>query len=332
MSAVAHGAPFAEEIAGFLGYKRSLGFKYVREEGLLRSFSKFCAGKGWEGPDLTKEIVDAWCEKRPHERERGGGGHCARVSLIRQFGVYLDSTGRKAHLPVNVAHEMSRHSRYVAYVFSRDEVGRILAAADRIFPNRGSTMHLVMPALLRLMYSSGTRIGETLSIRMRDVGLDSGVIRLTDTKNDKVRLLALSDSMADVLRAYCGILHPDPAPDDYLFRNAYGGRYDNKTVYNRFRAVLMDAGVPHGGRGAGPRIHDMRHTFACHALMRAARDGGDVRALLPVLSEYLGHGSVRATGRYLRMTAEVYPDVASLVEQACSHVVPEVRGDAQGAY
>ena len=55
-------------------------------------------------------------------------------------------------------------------------------------------------------------------------------------------------------------------------------------------------------------------------------------AVLPVLSEYLGHESARETGVYLRMTAEVYPDVMKLVERTCSRVIPEVIGDEQGAY
>ena len=325
-------APFSAEIESFLEFKRNLGFKYVKEEGLLRAFSRFCDEKGFDGPDLTEEIVGAWCEKWPHECDQGGSGRTGRVTLIRQFGFYLSSIGRSVYFPMNVAHAMSRHSRYVAYVFTHDEMERILAASDRVYPHRNSTMHLVLPTLLRLLYSSGTRIDETLSIQMRDVDLDEGAIRLVSTKNGKVRLVALSDAMADVLREYCRILHPDPGPDDYLFCNGFGERYKNQTIYNRFRTALMEAGVPHGGRGAGPRIHDIRHTFACHVLMRASENGEDVQAVLPVLSEYLGHESVHATGRYLRMTAEVYPNVMALVERACANIIPEVIGDAQGSY
>ena len=324
--------PFEDEIAGFLKFKRDMGFKYLKEEGLLRLFSRFCSERGWDGPDLTQEIVEAWCAKWPHEPERGGGGHTSRVTLIRQFGLYLSALGRDVYFPMNVAHNMSRHSRFVAYVFTRDEIGRIIDASDRICPHRCSTMHLVLPTLLRLLYSSGTRIGETLSIKMRDVDLENGSIRMENAKNGKVRLVALSDTMAGALREFCSILHPDPKPEDYLFCNVAGGRYNNQTIYNRFRSVLMDAGIPHGGRGAGPRVHDIRHAFSCHVLMRASEAGEDVMAALPVLSEYLGHESVRETGVYLRMTAEVYPDVTKLVERACSRVIPEVIGDEQGSY
>jgi site-specific recombinase XerD len=322
-------APFKDEIIGFLRFKRNMGFKYVREEGMLWQFSLFCKTNGWEGPALTKEIVSTWCGKRSFETERGGGGHCARVTLIRQFGFYLQSVGHKAYLPMNAAHNMSRHSRYVAYVFTQEEVKLILDAADSICPHAASTMHLVMPTLLRLLYSSGTRITETLSIQMKDVYLDSGVIRLKTTKDDKERLIALSPSMAEVLKTFCAILHDNPLPEDYLFCNYYGERYNNQTVYNRFRKMLIEAGIPHGGRGAGPRVHDIRHSFSCHTLMKAVSVGIDLEAMLPVLAEYLGHASVSATSQYLQMTSEVYPDIMELVERACSHIIPEVIGDAQ---
>lgn len=324
--------PFGAEIDGFLVFKRNLGFKYVKEEGLFKQFSQFCKDRGWTGPDLSKEIVDAWCIKRPFESDRGSGGHAGRVTLIRQFGFYLQSIGHKAHLPVNVVHNMSRHSKYVAYVFTHDEMKRMTDAADNICPHSSSTMHLVMPTLLRLLYSSGTRISETLSIQMKDVDLDAGIIKMVNTKNDKERLIVLSTSMAGVLDVFRSILHPQPHPEDYLFCNYYGERYNHQTIYTRFRKILIEAGIPHGGRRSGPRIHDVRHTFSCHALMRAAKEGIDLTAMLPVLAEYLGHASILATSQYLQMTAEVYPDIVELVERACAQVIPEVKGDAQGTY
>jgi integrase len=84
------------------------------------------------------------------------------------------------------------------------------------------------------------------------------------------------------------------------------------------------AGIRHAGRGFGPRIHDVRHTFCCHTLQNAVEGGRELTNMLPYLSEYLGHGSLTATSQYLRMTAEVYPSVLSAIEKICSIVIPEV--------
>lgn len=321
--------PFGREIESFLSFKRGMGFKYEEAERSLARFQDLCESRGWGGPSLEREFVDEWCAKWPHESPRR---HEGRVSTIRQFALYLNSVGVDAYVPAEAATATGRRARYSAHVFTLDEVDAIMDACDRLCPHRRSTMHLVLPTLVRLLYSAGTRVGEALSIRMGDVDLDAGSIRLLHAKNGKVRLVALSESMTQVLRTYCGILHPNPSEDDFLFRRRDGGGYSSATVYARFREVLADAGIPHGGRGAGPRLHDLRHTFACHTLMRASRSGLDVRALLPVLSIYLGHESVRETELYLKMTAEVFPDVVALVEDACAHVIPEVSGDGQGAY
>ena len=321
--------PFGAEIERFLAFKRGMGFKYVAGEETLRKFQRFCEAKGFAGPDLTEEVVCSWCEKLPCESR---SHHAGRVAVIRQFAFYMSSVGRDAHVPMNVATGSNRRARYSAYVFTRDEIAAVMDACDRICPHKHSTMHLVFPTIIRFLYSTGARVEEALSVQMADVDLESGAIRLTNAKNGKVRLVALSETMNGVLVAYCGILHPDPSPEDYLFRKHDGGRYRRNAIYDRFREALAVAGIPHGGRGSGPRVHDLRHTFACHSLMRVHEGGGDVRAMLPVLSVYLGHESVKETERYLKMTAEVFPSVTELVERACSHVIPEVDGDAQGSY
>ena len=320
------GRPYGRQIVEFLRYKRALGFKYAKEETCLWQFSRMCARNGWDGPDLPKEAVERWCEPKPGEDGRGNS-HASRVSVIRQFAMWVLSMGHDAWVPASVERSLSRRSPFVARVFTREEVARLMDAAGGICPNPMSTMHLVMPTLLRLLYSSGTRIGETLAVDMDDVDLEAGVVRLTHTKGGKERFIPLSDSMSDVLGTFCSILHPEPGSEEPLFCNAWGERYDKRTIYTRFRELLRRAGIQHGGRGVGPRIHDLRHTMACHTLQNAARAGVDLRAELPVLSAYLGHASVAATCRYLQMTAEVYPDIATLVEQACAGIIPEVSAD-----
>lgn len=55
--------------------------------------------------------------------------------------------------------------------------------------------------------------------------------------------------------------------------------------------------------------------------------GNDLTAMLPMLSTYMGHKSVSATSRYLRLTAEVYPELLSTIEEKCAFVIPEVQNE-----
>ena len=93
-------------------------------------------------------------------------------------------------------------------------------------------------------------------------------------------------------------------------------------VYHNFRRFLWQAGISHGGPGHGPRVHDLRTTFAVNNLRSWFAQGRDVGALLPVLQAYLGHASIADTAYYLHLTAESYPDITARVQQAIGDVVP----------
>ena len=315
--------PFSELIQEFIEFKRSMGFKYIKEEQYLQHFSEFSLQFSLKEPILTKEISDAWCIKRPHENQRNNTEQ--RISCLRQFALYLVSIGYNAYIPVYVTNKKSRKSKYVAYVYTLDEIDKIIKFSDQIYPNRRSTMHLVMPVLVRLLYSTGLRIMEALKLQMKHVDLINGILFIENAKYNKDRLIPLSTSMFNVLKQYCDVMHPRYFPNDYLFVGITGQPYSHHNIYLRFREPLQQAGIPHAGRGNGPRIHDVRHTFTCHTLQAAVKRNVDLYAALPILSTYLGHESIQVTSQYLRMTAEVYPDIMDAVNTMCSYVIPEVE-------
>ncbi|MFG6324569.1 MAG: tyrosine-type recombinase/integrase, partial [Lachnospiraceae bacterium] len=107
-----------------------------------------------------------------------------------------------------------------------------------------------------------------------------------------------------------------PAPDKTMI--------SPMTVYQRYRRYLEAAGISHGGKGQGPRLHDIRHTFAVHVLQKWIKEEAELTAMLPILSTYMGHKTVRSTAGYLRLTTEVYPDLLKKVERSCAYVIPEV--------
>lgn len=313
--------PFHHLIDEFVNFKRSTGYKYEKEHTILNHFDEYCFERSVTKPLLTKEIADAWCEKRLYEEPRAND---QRVTALRQFAFYLTSMAYEAYIPIHLENRRSHKSKYTAYIFTHEEIERIFESSDKIYPNRRSTMHLVMPVLVRLLYSTGLRIMEALHLRLRDFDLTEGILRIEHAKFDKDRLVPVSASMLEILRQYCNVMHPTYLPDEYLFVGITRQPLGHHDIYLRFREVLLQAGIPHAGRGNGPRIHDLRHTFACHTLQRADEQNVDLYAMLPVLSTYLGHESIAATSLYLRMTAEVYPRITDAVNAACSHVIPEV--------
>ena len=89
---------------------------------------------------------------------------------------------------------------------------------------------------------------------------------------------------------------------------------------------MWRAGISHGGRGYGPRIHDFRHTFTVHCLKKWFNEGKDLMVFLPVLRVYLGHDSFNETAYYLRLTADVFPKIMLKLEAKYSNLIPELEG------
>lgn len=323
MKDIGYNSIFSELIQEFIDYKRSAGYKYESEITCLKEFDELCCSLNIMSPVITKELSDIWCTKKPHESERGS--YQKRVSCIRQFALYLISSGYEAYIPVNLEYIRHRKSKYSAYIFSHEEMDRIFKASNQVYPNRQSTMHLVMPVLIRLLYCTGLRVMEALKLQLKNVNLSEGTLLIESAKFNKDRLIPLSESMREILIQYCSVMHPYYLPEDYLFVGITREPCSHHNIYLRFREILVSAGINHAGRGYGPRIHDIRHTHCCHVLENASHNKTDLTNMLPALSVYMGHESVIATSQYLKMTAEIYPDILHAVESLCSQVIPEVR-------
>jgi integrase len=90
--------------------------------------------------------------------------------------------------------------------------------------------------------------------------------------------------------------------------------------------VIWAAGISHGGRSNGPRVHDFRHTFSVYSLKAMTDKGMDIYCALPLLSTYLGHASLSATGQYVRLTQDMFPEIIEKVNAIAAFVIPgEVR-------
>ena len=96
---------------------------------------------------------------------------------------------------------------------------------------------------------------------------------------------------------------------------------DCSTTYNHFRDYLLMADIPHTGNG--PRIHDFRHGLAVACLKKWSLAGEDLTNLLPYLAAYMGHSDFRATQYYLRLTAELYPEIVRMTETVFHDAIPE---------
>ncbi|MGG4551340.1 tyrosine-type recombinase/integrase [Paenibacillus humicus] len=316
-------SPFQEHIQAMIRQKQSLGYKYDSSAKVLFKFDQFCVAHGCTEPHLSKELVQAWIQKQPNEAQATQQN---RIVAVRQLAMFMSRLGVQAYVvPKNI---MPKGPRYIPYIFSSEELAVLFKQTDACHyrpevPNR----QWIMPLLFRMLYGCGLRISEALQLKMRDVDLDSGVLTILDGKFNKDRLVPISHELLQRCRAYVKQVHMFSGTEAYFFPAPNGEAVTHNNVYKNFRKFLWKARISHGGWGKGPRIHDFRHTFAVHCLRRWVLEGKDLTAYLPILKTYLGHHSFSDTSQYLRLTAELYPDITAKVEHVFGHVIPAMGGE-----
>jgi integrase len=310
---------FASQLGMFLDEKRACGFKYVDGKRMMHRLDEICLLHDCAG-GLTKEIVSAFIGPRPNWSQ---GTYAVHVTLISQIARFLSLHGIAAYMP-DTRPKLGIDRSFSPYIFTSDEIGKIFHEADSLYSHRSYIRSAdFYPVIFRLLYSSGLRISEALFLTMRDVDLKQGTVFIKNAKNHKDRLLPLNPQMVPYLERYADKYHKTFKDDDYFFSPPHGGHYSKGTVYHRFRDIIFKCGISHGGRErGGPRLHCIRHTFCVHSLRQFLENGIDHRAALPILSVYMGHSSIAATARYLRLTAEAYPEISKKMEEEFGHLIP----------
>lgn len=315
--------PFVGEFKGlleaFVAQKRALGYQYEAPRDNLRRFSKFTLNYRIKNKALSRQLVIDWTAKRKLESVKTWAH---RSCNLRQFAVYLQRLGYETFIPPKCHRAMG--SDYIPYIFTHEEIGRLLQVADSIRPHPLSIKHISYPVLFRLLYCCGLRISEALHLTISDVDLHKEALLIRESKFGKDRLIPMSAPLAAMVVRYHASFNRNRASVDYFFRNKNGTGLSHDRVYDIYRQLLWKAGIAHGGKGKGPRIHDLRHTFCVHTLAKQVKDGVDLYVALPILSAYVGHQSITATQRYVRLTAEAYPELIERVSSTCAYVFPEV--------
>ncbi|MCL1914811.1 MAG: tyrosine-type recombinase/integrase [Eubacteriaceae bacterium] len=216
-------------------------------------------------------------------------------------------------------------------IFNMDEIKSIFDIADNLYSGRSHIRSYdFYPVILRLLYSSGMRISEALRLAINDVDLGNGAVFVKNGKNRKDRLLPLNPQMVPCLSFYAGKYHALPLGGDYFFSPPHGGCYSKGAACHRFRDILFKCGISHGGREkGGPRLHGLRHTFCVHSLRQFLANGVGHRAALPVPQVYMGHSSIAATAKYLRLAADACPEIPDKIGQESGGLMPvrEAPGD-----
>jgi integrase/recombinase XerD len=325
MANLIYTSPLKNHLQNYIDLKRAIGCKFDIEENHLKHFDSFVLEKYPEVTGLTKEIVLEWCRKRTYETQ---ATQYRRASIIRRFGIYLDSLGVKAYILPKKYY--STPKQYTPYIYTVAELEKFFAAIDKDQSRcsyAGPYRRQIMPVIFRMIYMCGLRSSEARLLKVADVDLEHGILTINQSKKDNSRLVPMSDSLTERCRIFSKEVLLLSGEEDYYFPALEGKPMKKGILYHNFRRFLWKAGISHRGSGHGPRIHDFRHTYAVHCLKKWAEEEKDLTAYLPILKTYMGHYSFKETAYYLRMTADVFPHIMLKLETHYLEIIPQLEGD-----
>ena len=318
---------FADHIRNHVSVKQAIGYKYEAEAKHLLRFSRFTEEKYPNASILTKEIVLDWCSKKSYESR---ANQCSRASILRQLAMYMDGIGIRAYVLSKGYYPAEQ--QYVPHIYTNDELQRFFHQTDQCrYVRECPYRHIIMPVFFRLVYACGLRSSEARLLKVEDVDTYAGILSIHHSKKDNSRLVVLSDVLADRCRNYSENVRRSK-DSDWFFPGLNGKPITVGNIYHNFRRFLWRAGISHGGRGKGPRVHDFRHTYACHCLRKWVMAGRDIAAYLPVLKTYMGHDTFEETAYYLRLTADIFPDISIKLEGCYPDIIPRLEGDRDETY
>lgn len=314
----------ASYIHQLLDTRESIGFGNNNIMWALKEFDDIAFVIGMETPCIDSSFVKKWRTSRLMDSDET---IYRKLSQLAQLAKLMHRCGCECYIP-----RLPKKPKldFIPYIFSKEQISLIFKECDkaRIYDKCMNRALIAMPTLIRLLYGTGMRISEALTLSNKDVDISNGVIRLHNTKNRKERLIVVSDSLNTALSQYVEYRDRIPvqrvsAQNQKFFVKANGLGFSRDTAYYFFRKILDQCGIPHIGDGRGPRIHDLRHTFAVHAMLQMSEQGMDIYSVLPILATYLGHKSISSTELYLRLTLDMNNDINARCSEINTFVYPK---------
>ncbi len=214
------------------------------------------------------------------------------------------------------------------YIYSSKDIERLLSAAETLRASKNPFQADTFRALFLILYGTGMRISEALSLKFKDVNLSENMITVKETKFFKSRLVPIGPRLTNELSMYTVKRRRLPClngEESAFFAGPKGDALKYDLAGRIFRLLRNRSGVIREAEARyQPRIHDFRHTFAVHRLIAWYREGADVQQRLNLLATYLGHTDLNSTQHYLSMIPELQQEANRRFEQ---YALSEVKHD-----
>jgi integrase len=293
-----------DHLTEYLAARRALGTQLREPADELRGFLSFLRRR--RSKFITTALALEWSKQSKHAQR---ATWARKLSMVRQFARWLNVLDPRHQVPpprlLNV-----RHRRNKPYIYQDAEIVRLMETAAAMHSSR-RLKPVTLRTLIGLLASTGLRPGEAAALTDRDVNLRAGVLVIRESKGGKSRQVPIHESTVRALENYARVrdrLVPQRSSAAFLV-------FDNGTslAMGTIRRWFCEVSTACGLRrrlddrryGRGPRLQDLRHTFATSRLVEWYRAGLNVSLQMPKLAAYLGHSSVGCTYWYIEAVPEL---------------------------
>jgi integrase len=287
----------------YLVARRSVGFDLRVDERQLRAFARFADHEGHRGP-ITMALAVRWAQSA---RQRRRLTWARRLQTLRPFTKYHAQFDSDTEVvPANLFGPVYR--RLVPHIYTEAEIVALLEAAAQLRPVTGLRLRpRTYVTLFGLLASTGLRISEALALSPTDVDLPGAVLTVRQTKFRKSRLVPLHATTVTALTQYVEARRQGVSDRDietFLITDR-GTPLIERVAEHTFAILRARLGWIGRGDYPFPRIHDLRHSYVCCALVRAYQQQQRVDHVIDILSTYVGHSSVSNTYWYVTAIPEL---------------------------
>jgi integrase len=303
----------SQRLDEYLALRRSMGFDLSFDERVLRKFTTYGDENGFDR--ISTPLFLDW--KANYGSADNNTWSC-RLGMVRRFAFWLAEHDDRTETPSSQL-VTGRYRRRVPYIYTPRQIADIVAEAGRL-PSPYGLRAALWQTLFGLIAVTGMRVSEASSLDRQDVDLKRGLLTLRNTKNCKDRQLPINGGTVERLAHYAGLrdrLVPRQSSRFFIKEDGEpagdcGARYNFAQVG---RNIGLRSPQAFNRHGHGPRIHDLRHSFAVHTILDWFRDGRDIEAEMYKLSTYLGHSEPKHTFWYIEAVPELMQLAAARAEQ-----------------
>ncbi len=287
-------------LEGYLALRKALGYKLRTHRSSLKNFLQFVAEK--KATTITTQLALAWAMKPGGATPKWWA---YRLRMVHHFALYVRVRDLSTEVPPLTLLPYS-HQRPKPYIYSEEEISRLIVAAKAL-PCRKGLRGLTYFTLFSLIWVTGLRISEALALDREDVNHTNQLLTIRNGKFGKSRLIPVHLSTSNALTHYarCRDQIFSYAQSPSFFLSTIGKRPTTAIAQLTFRQLCFKVGIRDNCHGKGPRIHDLRHSFAVKSLIDIYKREHDVDQAVYALSCYMGHVGPSSTYWYFSAVPEL---------------------------